>query len=121
MTCMLHRPKRYQLHYRGGGTSFHIHASVLTFFLCFLVLFHFYCSNARVFEKTLVREFYISYGHTEWNVLSSISENRDIICKQSAIEQNSDITFLNVSIGLVGISDTSGIKPEWGKPEELLC
>ena len=47
-------------------SSFHTHASLLTFFVCFFILFHFFCSHARVFGKTRVHEFLISYSHTEW-------------------------------------------------------
>ena len=32
-------------------TTFHTHASLFTFFLCFFVLFHSCCSHARVFGK----------------------------------------------------------------------
>ena len=49
-------------------TSFHTHASLLTFF-SFFVLFYSCCSNAWVFGKTLVHEFHISYSHTEWYLL----------------------------------------------------
>ena len=41
-------------------------ASLLTIFICFFVLFRSCCSHARVFEKTLVHEFPMSYSHTEW-------------------------------------------------------
>ena len=37
-------------------TSFNTHAFLLTF-ICFFVLFHCCCSHARVFGKTLLREF----------------------------------------------------------------
>ena len=57
--------------FRVRGTSFHIYFPLLTFFLCFIVLFQSRCSHARVFGKTLVHEFPISYSHTEWNLLSS--------------------------------------------------
>ena len=60
--------------FRVGGTSSHIYSPLLTFFLCFIVLFLFCCSHARVFGKTLVHEFLISYGHTEWILLSSGTE-----------------------------------------------
>ena len=46
-------------------TSFHTHDSLLTFFVCFFVLFHSCCSHARVFWKTLLHKFHISYSHTE--------------------------------------------------------
>ena len=47
------------------------YGSLLTFIVCFLILFHSYYSRARVFGKTLVREFPISYSHTEWYLLFS--------------------------------------------------
>ena len=51
-------------------TSFYIHSLLLTFFLCFIVLFKSCCSHAQVFGKTLGNEFPIYYSHTEWNLLS---------------------------------------------------
>ena len=35
-----------------------------------------------------MNEFHISYGHTEWNFLSSCSENYDEIWKQSIVKLN---------------------------------
>ena len=52
--------------FRVRFTSFHSHSSLLTFFFCFFVLFDYCCSHARVFGKTLVHEFYISYSYTDW-------------------------------------------------------
>ena len=37
-----------------------------------IVLFKFCCAHARVFEKTLVHEFPISYSHTEWYFIFSL-------------------------------------------------
>ena len=51
--------------------SFHTHASLLTFFVCFFILFHSCCSQARVFGKTLLDEFHIQYIHTEWYLFFS--------------------------------------------------
>ena len=51
---------------RASFASFHTHASLLTIFVCFFVLFRSCCSHARVFGKTLVHEFPMSYSHTEW-------------------------------------------------------
>ena len=51
----------------------------LTLSTCFIVLavpIRFCCSHARVFGKILVHEFPISYSHTEWNLLSSLSFDR---------------------------------------------
>ena len=47
--------------FRARFTSFHTHASLLTFLFCFFVLFHSCCSHAQVFGKTLMHEFPISY------------------------------------------------------------
>ena len=58
------------LFFRIHGTSFHTYSPLLTFFLCFIVLFQSCCSHAQVFGKTLVHEFPISYSHTKWNLLS---------------------------------------------------
>ena len=46
-------------------TSTHTHASLLSFFFCFFILFHSCCSHARVFGKTPVHEFVTFYSHTE--------------------------------------------------------
>ena len=35
-------------------------------FVCFCILFHSCGSHARMFGKTLVHEYPISYSHTEW-------------------------------------------------------
>ena len=43
-----------------------IHSSLITYVICFFILFHSCCSHAWVFEKTLVHEFLIFYSHTEW-------------------------------------------------------
>ena len=45
------------LFFRARFASFHTHASLLVFFVCFFILFHSCCSHARVFGKTLVHEF----------------------------------------------------------------
>ena len=54
-------------------TSFYTHASLLTFFICF-ILFHSCSSHVRVCRKTLVHEFPISCSHTEWYLLYSRNE-----------------------------------------------
>ena len=55
--------------FRDCFTFFLSHDSLLTFFVCFSILFHSCCSHVRVFGKTLVHEFHISYRHTEWYLL----------------------------------------------------
>ena len=57
--------------FRVRCTSFHIHSPLLSFFLCFIVLFQSCCSHVQVFGKTLVHEFPIFYSHPEWNLFSS--------------------------------------------------
>ena len=52
--------------FRALFASFHTRASLLTFLVCFIILFHSCCSHARVFGKTLLHEFHISYSHIEW-------------------------------------------------------
>ena len=47
-------------------SSFRTHASLFTFFVCFFILYHSCCCHARLFGKTLVHEFPISYSLTEW-------------------------------------------------------
>ena len=58
----------WDLSFCARFTSFHAHASLLTFF-SFFVLLHSCCSHEQVFVKTLVHEFPISYSHTEWYLL----------------------------------------------------
>ena len=70
-TWRLYKVTGQDFFFRVGGTSFHIYSHLLTFFLCFIVLFLSCCSHARVFGKTLLHEFPIFYSHTEWNLLSS--------------------------------------------------
>ena len=45
------------LFFRVRCSSFRIHSHLLTFFLCFIVLFQSCCSHAQVFRRTLVHEF----------------------------------------------------------------
>ena len=54
------------LFFRARFAFFQSHTSLLTSFICFCILFHSWCSHARVFGKTLVHEFPMSYSHTEW-------------------------------------------------------
>ena len=56
---------------------FHTHASLLSVFVCLIVLFHSCCSRAWVFGKTLVHEFPVSYSHTEWYFLISLFGARE--------------------------------------------
>ena len=63
--------------FRARFTFFHTHASLLTFFVCLIVLFHSCCSHSRVFGKTLVHEFPISYSHTERYFLFSLFGARE--------------------------------------------
>ena len=42
-------------------------------FVCFFNLFRSWCTHARVFGKTLVHEFPISYSRTEWYLFFSDS------------------------------------------------
>ena len=58
-------------------TSFLTHAALLTFVICFFTLFHSCCSCARVFGKTFMREFLISYHHSEWYFLFSLFGARE--------------------------------------------
>ena len=59
----------------------HIHSPLLTFFLCFFILFQSCCSHAQVFGRTLVHEFPIFYSHTEWNLTTSLYDNSENILK----------------------------------------
>ena len=52
---------RRDIFFRARFALFHTHASLLTSFVCFFILFHSCCSNAQVFGKTLVHEFPVSY------------------------------------------------------------
>ena len=53
--------------------------SLITFF-CYFVLCHSCCSHARVFGKTLLHEFLISYNHTEWYLFFSDSTTTRAQC-----------------------------------------
>ena len=71
---------------RAHFAYFHTHASLLAFFVCFFILFHSCCSYARVFGKTLLHEFPVSYSHTEWYLLfRSVKAMNNL--KLSAIKQ----------------------------------
>ena len=70
-TWRLYKVTGQDLFFRVHCTSFHNYSPLLTFFLCFIVLFQSCCSHAQVFGKTLLHEFPIFYSHTEWNLLSS--------------------------------------------------
>ena len=71
------------LFFHARFTSFHTHASLLTVFVCFFILFNSYCSRARVFGKTLVHEFPISYSNTEYYFFLSDSSTT---CAQETLE-----------------------------------
>ena len=71
------RPSIGTSFFRARFASFHTHASLLVFFICFFVLFHSCCSHARVFGKILVHEFPVSYSHTEYYLLSSLCEGNE--------------------------------------------
>ena len=60
------RPSRLLLFMPALLLYFRTHVCLLTIFVCFFVLFRSCCSHARVFGKTLVHEFPMSYSHTEW-------------------------------------------------------
>ena len=62
-TWRLYKVTGQDFFFRVRSTSFHIYSPLLTFFLCFVVLFLSCSSHARVFGKTLVDEFPISYSH----------------------------------------------------------
>ena len=63
--------------FRARFAFFHAHASLLTSFVCFLILFRSCCNHAQVFGKTLVHEFPISYSHTEWYFFVSLCEGNE--------------------------------------------
>ena len=75
--------------FRVCCTSFHIHSPLLTFFLCFIVLFQSFCSHAQVFERTLVHVLSIFYSHSEWNMLSCFTITVKTFWTWSAIKLNS--------------------------------
>ena len=66
--------------FRVRFSSLHTHASLLTSFVCFFILFHSCCSHARVFEKTLVHELPIFFNHSEWYLLFSGSATTSAQC-----------------------------------------
>ena len=68
-------------------SSFHNHSSLLTFYLCYFVLFHSCCSHARVFRKSVMHEF-ISYNHIEWYLFFSDSATTSVQCVFGAKSRN---------------------------------
>ena len=74
--------------FRARFAAFHTHASLLTFFICFFILFRSYCSHARVFGKALVHEFPIFCSHTEQYLLFSDSETTSAQCVFGAKNYN---------------------------------
>ena len=64
---------------------FHTHASLLSVFVCLIVLFHSCWSHTWVFGKTLVHEFPVSYSHTEWYSLFSLFGAREYKHAQLAL------------------------------------
>ena len=75
------------LFFRARFAFFHTQASLLTSFVCFFILFHYCCSHAQVFGKTLVHELPISYSHTEWYLHFFRSVKAMNNWKRSAIKQ----------------------------------
>ena len=57
-------------------TNYFFQYSRLSSYLFFMfILFYSCCSHSRVFEKTLVHEFPISYSHTERYLLFSVKQD----------------------------------------------
>ena len=75
-------------------TSFHIHASILTFVIGFVILYHACCSHPRVFGKTLVHEFSISYSHTEWYLCCVARRNSPCLGRSFAYQNLIKLTNL---------------------------
>ena len=73
---------------RACFASFHSHSSLLTIFVCLIVLFRSCCSRAWVFGKTLVHEFPMSYSHTEWYLLFFARRNSRSFVYQNQIKLN---------------------------------
>ena len=65
--------------------SIAISTNVLTFLLCFYVLFIPAVPLLIYLGKTLVYDFHIYHSHAGWHLLHSLSENGDEIWKQSAV------------------------------------
>ena len=59
--------------------------ALLTFFVCFFVLFHSCCSHAQVFGITPVHEFLYSCSHTEWYFLFFLWRKRKLSCATAII------------------------------------
>ena len=65
----------------------YMHSSLLTVFLRFFCLISFLLFPCRVFGKTLVHEFHISYSHTEWYLFFSDSATTSAQCVFAAKNQ----------------------------------
>lgn len=70
-------------------SSFHRRSLLLPFCICFFFLFHYCYSHTQVLWITLVLEFQIFYGHTEWNLPSSLCDNSENLWNQIAVKLNS--------------------------------
>ena len=62
---------------RPSGLFFFVPAFLLSLFVCFVILFNSCCSHARVFAKTLVHEFPISFSRTKWYLIFSLCEGNE--------------------------------------------
>ena len=56
--------------------------------------------HAQVFGITRVDELHISYSHTEWNLLSTLSVNGDGICQQTSVNLNFELLLFYIFISL---------------------
>ena len=79
--------------------TFHTRASFFIFFVCFCILFHSSCSHSRVFGKTRVHEFHITYRHTWWYLLFLDSATTSAQCVYDSQCKFVELKYVNVCSG----------------------
>ena len=68
--------------------------SSIAFFCCF-VLFQYCCCHAQVFGRTLLREFFISYSHTELYLFFSRGEIVRVLTDASTVKNQLNETYFH--------------------------
>ena len=98
---------------------FHTHASLLSVFVCLIVLFYSCCSHVWVFGKTLLYEFPVSYSHTEWYFLLSLFGARE--CKRPADTIIGFVPEVAVKNHLIKIKSrgTGTAQKDWGDCQSI--
>ena len=102
---------RRDLFFCAQFASFHTHASLLTFFVCFFILFRSCCSHASVFGETHVHEFPMSYSHTEWYLNFFMWRNR-LFGLKLCLSKSNEAKLLLLLL-LIELSQLCKVGKEW--------